>query len=111
MRATLAAAPLAPPSRGQLAADRAGRAVLEYLISSGEVVQLDQDVVLPTDACEHARAAVVAYLRRHQSATTSTLRTALGTNRRVIIPLLERLDRDGVTLRVGNERRLAKPDV
>ena len=110
MRATLAAAPLAPPGRGQLAADRAGQAVLEYLASSGEVVQLDQDVVLPADAYEQARNAVVAYLRRNGSATTSTLRTAVGTNRRVIIPLLERLDRDGVTLRVGNERRLAATD-
>ena len=110
MRATLAAAPLAPPGRGQLAADRTGQAVLEFLASSGEVVQLDQDVVLPADAYEQARAAVVAYLRRNGSATTSTLRTAVGTNRRVIIPLLERLDRDGVTLRVGNERRLAPTD-
>ena len=71
IRATLAGAPLAPPSRGQLAADRAGQAVLEYLISSGEVVQLDQDVVLPADAFEQARAAVVSYLRRHGSTTTS----------------------------------------
>ena len=74
------------------------------------MVQLDQDVVLPADAFEQARAAVVSYLRRHGSTTTSALRTAVGTNRRVIIPLLERLDRDGVTLRAGNERRLAAPD-
>ena len=109
MRATLAAAPLAPPSRSQLAANRAGQAVLDYLVNSGEVVQLDQDVVLPADAYEQAREVVVAYLRRHQAATTSALRTAVGTNRRVIIPLLERLDRDGVTLRAGSERRLTTP--
>ena len=106
MRTTLAAAPLAPPSRGQLAPDRTGQAILEYLVNSGEVVQLDKDVVLREDAYERARDAVVAHLRRHRAATTSSLRTAVGTNRRVIIPLLERLDRDGVTLRVGNERRL-----
>ena len=29
-------------------------------------------------------------------------------NRRVIVPLLEGMDRDGITLRVGNERRLTK---
>ena len=110
MRATLAAAPLAPPSRSQLAANRAGQAVLDYLVNSGEVVQLDQDVVLPADAYDQAREVVVAYLRRHQAATTSALRTAVGTNRRVIIPLLERLDRDGVTLRAGSERRLTTPD-
>lgn len=107
MRATLAVAPLSPPSRNRLATDRAGQAVLEYLVSSGEVVQLEQDVVLPADSYEQARDAIVTYLRRHRSATTSALRTAVGANRRVIIPLLERLDRDGVTLRVGNERRLA----
>ena len=48
------------------------------------------------------------HLRRHRSGTTSALRTAVGTNRRVIVPLLEQLDRDGITLRVGNERRLAE---
>ena len=109
MRATVAAAPLAPPSRSQLAANRAGQAVLDYLVNSGELVQLDQDVVLPADAYEQAREVVVAYLRRHQAATTSALRTAVGTNRRVIIPLLERLDRDGITLRAGSERRLTTP--
>ena len=110
IRDALAAAPLAPPSRGQLAADRAGRAVLEYLVGRGELVQLNEDVVLPSDSFEQARAAVVAYLRRHGSATTSALRTAVGTNRRVIIPLLERLDRNGITQRAGNERRLAASD-
>ena len=107
MRTTLAAAPLAPPSRRQLTTDRTGQAVLEYLVSSGEVVQLDQEVVLPAVAFDRARDAVIGHLRRHRAATTGALRTAVGANRRVIIPLLERLDRDGVTLRVGNERRLA----
>ena len=110
MRSALAAAPLAPPSRGQLATNRTSQAVLEYLVNSGEVVQLDKDVVLRADVYEQARNAVVGFLRRHRTATTGALRTAVGTNRRVIIPLLERLDRDGVTLRVGNERRLAEPD-
>jgi selenocysteine-specific elongation factor len=110
VRATLAEAPLSPPSRGQLAADPDGQAVLQYLVSSGEVVQIDRDVVLPADAFEEAQASVIAYLRRNGSATTGALRTAVGTNRRVIIPLLERLDRDGVTLRIGNERRLAATD-
>ena len=107
MRAALAANPLAPPGRGQLTASREGRTVLEYLISAGEVVALSSDVVLAAAVYRQARGAVIAFLRRHRSGTTSALRTAVGTNRRVIVPLLEQLDRDGVTLRVGNERRLA----
>ena len=109
MRAALAANPLTPPGRGQLSAGREGRTVLEYLISAGEAVALSSDVVLAAAVYHQARGAVIAFLRRHRSGTTSALRTAVGTNRRVIVPLLEQLDRDGVTLRVGNERRLAPP--
>ena len=108
MRAALAANPLAPPGRGQLTASREGRTVLDYLIGAGEVVALSSDVVLAAAVYRRARGAAIAFLRRHRSGTTSALRTAVGTNRRVIVPLLEQLDRDGVTLRVGNERRLAE---
>ena len=107
LRAALAANPLAPPGRGQLTAERDGRTVLEYLLSNGEVVALSSEVVLAAGVYRQARAAVVDYLRRHRRGTTSALRTAVGTNRRVIVPLLEQLDRAGVTLRTGNERRLA----
>jgi len=38
--------------------------------------------------------------------TIGQLRQELQTSRRVIVPLLERLDRDGVTRRVGDKRTL-----
>jgi len=48
------------------------------------------------------------FLREHGSATASELRQALGTSRRIVIPLLERLDKDGVTSRAGDKRFLKK---
>ena len=39
--------------------------------------------------------------------TASEAREALGTTRRTLIPLLEHLDRTGVTVRQGDLRRLA----
>jgi hypothetical protein len=36
------------------------------------------------------------------------LRRTLASSRRVIVPFLERLDRDGVTRRVGDKRTLAR---
>ena len=48
------------------------------------------------------------FIREHGPATTSELRQALGTRRRVIIPLLEQLDRDGVTLRQEDRRVLRR---
>jgi len=37
----------------------------------------------------------------------SELRQALESSRRIMVPLLERLDREGVTRRVGDKRKLA----
>ena len=56
------------------------------------------------------RDAIVAFLRENNSGTASELREFLGTSRRVIIPFLERLDRDGVTRRIADKRVLAKPN-
>jgi len=43
---------------------------------------------------------------RQGSATVSDMRQALGTNRRVVVPLAEYLDRTGVTVRKGDLRVL-----
>jgi len=51
---------------------------------------------------------VRAFLREHGPATAGELRQALGTSRRVVIPLLERLDKEGVTRREGDHRSLRK---
>ena len=45
------------------------------------------------------------FIREHLGyATVSELRRALGSSRRVIVPLLERLHRDGITFRNGDTR-------
>jgi len=48
------------------------------------------------------------FIREHGPATVSDLRQALGSSRHVIIPLLERLDRDAVTLRQDDRRALRR---
>jgi selenocysteine-specific elongation factor len=51
---------------------------------------------------------VAEFISKHGPATVSELRQALGSSRRVMVPLLERLDRDGVTRRVGDKRMLCR---
>jgi len=41
-----------------------------------------------------------------QPFTTSEARSRLGTSRRVVLPLLEHLDRSGLTRRLADDRRL-----
>jgi predicted HTH transcriptional regulator len=55
------------------------------------------------------RNAVVRYLEKNGPATTSEIRQALGTTRRIAIALLENLDRTGVIRRDKDRRGLRVP--
>jgi selenocysteine-specific elongation factor len=73
-------------------------------------VELSAEVILATEQFVKMRDATVAFLRENNSGTASELRELLGTSRRVIIPFLERLDRDGITRRIADKRVLVKPN-
>src|SRR5207248_10057250 len=104
----LAAKKFDPPSRVELAPDATSRQALRFLRDCGVLMELSGEVILATDQFLKMREAIVAFLRKNNSAGASELRQLLGTSRRVIIPFLERLDRDGVTHRIGDKRVLGK---
>jgi selenocysteine-specific elongation factor len=78
------------------------------LIESGEVIEVSPDAVLLRDNFEHMKARITEFISKHGPATVSELRQALGRSRRIMVPLLERLDRDGITRRVGDKRMLGR---
>ena len=98
-----------PPSSAELAPDATSQQALRFLRDRGELVELTAEIVLTTKQFIKMRDAIVAFLRKNNFGTASELREFLGTSRRVIIPFLERLDRDDVTRRIGDKRVLAKP--
>jgi selenocysteine-specific elongation factor len=106
IRALLAAKPLDPPSRKDLAPDAGSQQALRFLIETGEVAEINVEIVMSTDSMKRASEMVRRFIRENGPATTSDLRQMLGNSRRVAIPLLERLDRDGVTMRQGDKRLL-----
>jgi selenocysteine-specific elongation factor len=98
----------APPSRTELTPDPVSQHALRFLRDTGSVVELNGEVVLAQDQFGKMRDTVVAFLRKNNSAATSELRQLLGSSRRVIVPFLERLDRDGITRRIADKRVLAR---
>jgi selenocysteine-specific elongation factor len=106
IRAALKRSPLEPPSRQELAPDAVSRQALRFLRDTGEVIELNEEVFVFAESFLRSRAAIIRYLRTMGPATSSDLRQMLGTTRRILIPLLERLDRDGVTRREGDLRAL-----
>jgi selenocysteine-specific elongation factor len=108
LRSVLAAKPFDPPSRKELAPDSASQQALRFLIQTGEAAALGDDVVVLTENLERMTAIVQTFLQSGRKATAGELRQAVGGSRRIVIPLLERLDREGVTRREGDLRVLGK---
>jgi len=96
--------PFAAPEKPELDRWRLGVPELAAAERTGRLVRLASDVVLlPTGPARAMR--VLAALP--QPFTTSEARQALGTTRRVAVPLLEYLDRRGWTVRLdGGHRRV-----
>ena len=106
LRASLAAKPLEPPSRKELAPDAVSQQALRFLIETGEATDLGKELVLAAESFSRASEAIKEFIREKGPATVSDLRQLLQTSRRIMIPLLEKLDRDGVTVRQGDRRAL-----
>jgi len=106
LRAALSAKPFEPPARKELAPDALAQQALRFLLDTGEAVEVAPELVMSAEHFAKAREAIVKFIRQRGRVTASELRQFLNTNRRVIIPLLEKLDRDGVTKRDGDNRVL-----
>jgi selenocysteine-specific elongation factor len=106
IREALHRQPFDPPSRKTIEADPQARQVVRFLIENGEVTELGPDVLLLRENFERMKSQVTEFIFKNGPATVSELRQALGSSRRVMVPLLERLDRVGVTRRVGDKRCL-----
>lgn len=106
LRTKLAAKLFDPPSRKQLAPDSFSQQALRFLIETGEVVEINAEVVIVAESLKRMTELIRQYIRDNGPATVSDLRQEVGCSRRIIVPLLERLDRDGVTKRNGDVRTL-----
>jgi len=108
IREALTGQPFDPPSRKAMESDPQARQVVRFLIENGDVTELALDVLLLHESFERMKSQVTEFISKNGPATVSQLRQALGSSRRVMVPLLERLDREGVTRRAGDKRTLCR---
>ena len=95
-----------PPARKLLAGTSEGAQALRFLIEAGEVMEVSPELAIGAAQFNRFRMLLKNHLRTHTQGTASELRQALGTTRRILIPLLEKMDRDGITRRQGDVRVL-----
>lgn len=97
----LDASPFAPPDPASAGVDRSE---LGHLVRSGLVVERDGHY-FSSGGVDRAAEVVAALLREHpEGVTVSAVRTALGSSRKHVVPLLALLDALGITRRRGDLR-------
>ena len=106
--------PLAPPDLKEiekLAAVPRPRLneVLRLLEREGSVVRVTTDMYFLAASIDKLRQTLKSYLAEKGEMTAASFRDLIGSSRKYTIPLLEYFDRDGLTIRVGDIRRLKAP--
>ena len=103
----LGAQRFAPPSLSEAMRDAGASAeVVRALAQKGDLVRLSEDVAFTRAAYEEALQLVREMVASDGAVTVATLRDRMGASRRPVLALLEYLDAQRVTRRVGDQRVL-----
>jgi selenocysteine-specific elongation factor len=99
--AALAAEPWSPPTDRPVDPE-----LLAHLQERGDVVKVNETVVFTTTAYEDMAGRIVVHLQENGSVTVADARSIFDTSRKYVLPLLEYMDQQRITRRVGDERVL-----
>jgi selenocysteine-specific elongation factor len=101
------AQPAVPPSATEAVAV-VGEDVFQWLLDSGRLVRVSEDVVFEAAAYDAMLQQIMDHLRREGNITVGQVRDLLGTSRKYALALMEHLDAQRITRRVGDARVLRK---
>ncbi|GAB6180461.1 selenocysteine-specific translation elongation factor [Desulfotomaculum defluvii] len=87
--------------------DTEAQEYLQYLLRTGKLLKLgDDELYLSAEKYHQAKDKIVEYLKENKEISVAQTRDLLNTSRKYILPLLESLDRERLTRRVGDSRVL-----
>ena len=80
--------------------------LMEHLCNEGRLVQLTKNVVLSYSHFKKAQDAVVETIEKKGSLDSADFKYVIGSTRKYALAILDFLDSRGVTVRIGNDRKL-----
>ena len=80
--------------------------LLNALIDQGKVIKVNESVVFAASAYQQMLDQIKTHLQTEESITVAQARTMFNSSRKYILPLMEYLDQQRITRRVGDERVL-----
>jgi selenocysteine-specific elongation factor len=82
------------------------RMVLDLLIDTGEIVKINDEMVVAKEAYDNALAKLKLFLEKNNDITLAQYRDVLDTSRKFAVGLLEYFDQVKITKRLGDKRVL-----
>ncbi len=108
LNARLSASPLSAPIRKEFIDEDPGyEVVINFLRDRGDIIELKGGILFTSRDFERIIDRVIEYLKQVKQAKASDIKSHLDTSRKYVIPLLEKLDHMGITVRNGDNRTLA----
>jgi selenocysteine-specific elongation factor len=96
-----------PPTKRELALKIANsEAIVRFMCQQKILVELPEGILFERKHYEAVRDEIINFLRSHGTISIQEVRNLLGFSRKHILPLLSKLDEEGVTRRQGDERVL-----
>jgi selenocysteine-specific elongation factor len=87
---------------------REAQRLVDALVRRGRLVKVGEDLYYPPDRLDDLMGRLAAAMEAAGQLTLAEARDLLGTSRRFAQALLEHMDSEGMTLRVGDARRLRR---
>jgi selenocysteine-specific elongation factor len=100
--------PTTPPTKNELLVEIPGcEDVVQFMCRQGVLVGLPEGILLEHDQYQVMKMEIVRFLSHEGSISIQQVRDLFGLSRKYILPLLSRLDKEGITIKQGDLRILA----
>jgi selenocysteine-specific elongation factor len=98
-----------PPTRREVEIQKPGSGhIVRFMCQEGMLIELPEDVLFEKKHYETVTGEIIEYLKSHNAISIQQVRNLLGFSRKYILPLLTRLDQEGITQRHGDDRVLVE---
>ncbi len=95
-------------TQAQLTEYGLSKQALRFLIELGDILSISDEIYMSAMKYGSCKLATKMHLRGHGKATVSELKKVMNTSRKIAVPVLEKMDSDGITSRQGDYRVLFK---
>ncbi len=82
--------------------------ILNFLVEEGDIIKIKEDLYFHKDAVKEIKQKVISFFNHHEEMKPQDFKQLTGLSRKYSIPLLEYFDRQKLTMRIGDVRKLRK---